>query len=61
MADRSSALVFGECFRLLAEHCEVPQVRGIANELFELTRDFDFTWDQMECDASLVALGLLPK
>lgn len=57
MADRTAAGIFGKIFDILAKH---PTEQNIttANELWTKCDDYDFTIDQMNCDSSLLNLGL---
>jgi hypothetical protein len=57
MADRSSAEIFGEVFDYLAKTGDVKAAR----HFFKLTQRYDFSLCQMECDKSLVKLGLARK
>lgn len=60
MADRESARVFGDIFRLLAK---TPDERNkeLAARILKLTDRFDFSQYQMEADGELEDLGLLKR
>lgn len=59
MADRSSARAFGGVFETLAEHLPEGGTRNmVASQIWTLTREYDFTPDQMNADSALFALGL---
>lgn len=59
MSDRTSARLFGEVFEILAEHVPAGEARDAAVLRFwGLTRDYDFSPDQMGADDALFALGL---
>lgn len=58
MADRTSAEVFGEVFRILAKRKNKEEAQAIAARVWPLTQNYDFTEDQMEVDAELMKLGL---
>lgn len=57
MGDSSSAYLFGEFFTKLAKRRITPTTKKIAAEVFKLTRGFDFTPDEMDCDKAAVKLG----
>lgn len=58
MADRSAAVAFGDVFEILASQADLRAMTGVAEEIFDLTSDYDFTPDQMDCDEALETLGL---
>lgn len=60
MSDRNSAEVFSKFFDKLATD-PTEQHKKWAKEIFAETRGYDFTTDQMECDKSLIALGLAER
>jgi hypothetical protein len=57
VADRTSANLFSVIFELLAENPS-EEHKTMAKKIWKLTRNFDFSFDQMGCDAALVTLGL---
>lgn len=57
MADRTSAGLFGKIFEYLAKNINKNSIE-FANELFEMTYDYDFNTYQMYCDDALIKLGL---
>lgn len=57
MADRDAAEIFSRMFEILAEKTTRDR-RDMASELWESTKDYDFTPDQMGCDDALIALEL---
>lgn len=60
MADRTSAGLFGMFFDLLAEN-PTDEHKAIARKVWPERRNYDFADYQMDCAASLVALGLARK
>lgn len=60
LSDRTSAGLFAGIFEFLAEE---PDERGkkFARRLWEMTKQYDFTPCQMECDDALLDLGLMRK
>ena len=60
MADHTSASIFGDFFRLLAEN---PDKRGraLAVRVWWQSQAYDFCPTQMECGDALVALGLAKR
>lgn len=60
MADRTSAHLFSTMFQLLAAN-PTEEHKLMAKKIWKLTRNFDFSFDQMSCDAALFALGLAYK
>ncbi len=56
MADRTSAALFGELFQDLADQ-ETPDLK-LVKKLWQKTRNYDFDYYQMNCDAALKKLGL---
>lgn len=61
MADRTSAALFGSIFDHLAEGKPSKKDRDFALWLWTQTGDYDFSEYQMDCDESLVKLGLAEK
>ena len=62
MGDSSSAYIFGEVFKHLANDLPTgPKRKRIALKFWRLSREFDFSDDEMGVDASLVKLGLARK
>ena len=61
MSDRTSAEIFGEVFRILADHVELPGAKEAALKLWYMKQDngYDFSNYQMESDGALRELGLL--
>lgn len=57
MADRTSASVFGKIFDLLAEN-PTEEHKRIAQEIWPMRGEYDFSDYQMYCDESLIKLGL---
>ena len=57
MADRSAASAFGIIFSELAADPSDDH-KEVAARVWLMTRQFDFTSDQMNVDGSLVKLGL---
>lgn len=56
MADRTSAFLFRKIFDHLAgRDCLDPEAA------WALTRDYDFSPEQMHCDEALLSLGLAEK
>lgn len=57
MADRTMAGVFSDIFKMLAE---LPNKnnKAYARKFAELSLQYDFTTDQMNCDDELCTLGL---
>lgn len=59
MADRTSAEVFGEVFRLIHDHVPAGETRDrLATRFWVMSRKHDFHDSLMACDDVLVALGL---
>ena len=62
MADRTSADLFGRIFKLLATDLDNFQRRTerqyLAQEVFNMTYEFDFSTYQMDADAALDALDV---
>lgn len=57
MADRRSAEVFGEFFAYMAEKGETD--RKAIEKVWNMARDFDFSWYQMDADGALERLDLV--
>jgi len=57
MADRTSAVLFGKIFDILA----ADQYEELARKLWDLKSSYDFSSYQMNCDESLIKLGLARK
>lgn len=57
MSDRTSAEIFHEIFRMLAQEATARD-KEYAYKIWRIAWQYDFSWVQMECDASLVRLGL---
>lgn len=57
MADRTSAKLFGTIFDLLAKN-PTDEKKAIAKEIWPLHSEYDFSEYQMNCDDSLIKLGL---
>lgn len=60
MADRTSAVIFGDIFNMLAEE-PTEKNKEMANKIFDKTYDYDFSNYQMYADESLEKLGLAKK
>jgi len=60
VADRTSAGLFGLFFDLLAEN-PTEEHKTMAQEIWRATRAYDFSPYQMDCDDSLLTLGLARK
>lgn len=57
MADRTSAKIFGKVFNLLAQNPS-EENKALAKTMFNEADNYDFSFYQMECDSSLITLGL---
>lgn len=57
MADRTSAGIFGGIFELLAEN-PTNENKRLASEIYDMALNYDFSVSQMDCDESLIKLGL---
>lgn len=57
MADRTSAEIFGRIFGLLAADPTAENKR-LARQIFEISKDYDFTPNQMYADEASLILGL---
>ena len=57
MSDRTSAYLFGEIFKWLAENPD-DRSRKFAKKLKGMARDYDFDEYQMYCDDALKTLGV---
>lgn len=57
MADRTAAHIFSLIFDALAKDGEIDRKR-LAKQLMKAAREFDFNSCQMECDDSLLKLGV---
>jgi len=60
MADRTSAGLFGDIFRMLAEE-PTEKNKEIASKIFDKTYNYDFSNYQMDADEALEKLGLAKK
>lgn len=60
MSDRSSAEIFGLIFEVLAKPGRFDRKKA-ASVIWRNTGNFDFSPYQMDCDDSLIALGLATK
>jgi len=59
VSDRTSASLFAEIFKVIAEHVPPGGERdALGSRMWALTQDYDFSSYQMYADASLLALGL---
>lgn len=59
MADRNSAYLFAEIFRLIDEEISQPEQRArLADKFWEMSRNYDFDDCQMVSDEALTRLGL---
>lgn len=57
MADRTSASLFAEIFRMLA--CdEPPDRKALAKKFWDESANYDFSPYQLYCDDALIKLGL---
>lgn len=62
MADRSSAYLFSVIFETLLEELPAGEKRdALAKRFWDLSRNYDFSDRQLECDDVLIALGLAHK
>lgn len=59
MADRTSAEIFRRFFEEAARQGEIA--RPMVEFMWNMTADYDFWVDQMECDDALVTLGLAKR
>lgn len=57
MSDRTSAAIFGELFVMFAEDA-MPTDREYARKVWAMTWEYDFSFEQMECNEELVRLEL---
>lgn len=55
MADRTSAALFAAFFKMLAENPS-DEHKAMANRLYNMCHEYDFTDDQMDCEEALDAL-----
>jgi len=58
MADRSSARVLGQVFKILAARAVTAEVQEIAQSVAALIPSCDFTVNQMDADKALATLRL---
>jgi hypothetical protein len=58
VADRKSAGLFGNIFRYLAEYHNDRDGKKFAQWLYDQSAGYDFSDNQMECDAALNDLGV---
>lgn len=62
MSDHSSAYIFGRVFELIAKEVPPGPRRGrIARKFWKMSREFDFSDDEMHADRALVSLRLARK
>lgn len=61
MADRSSAALFAEIFKMLASNEPTSNPKALALRFWDMRREYDFSPYQMYCDEALEALGLLRR
>jgi hypothetical protein len=61
MSDRSSAYLFGEIFNLIVGYVPKAEQPKVAKDFWKMSRDYDFSDDQMHCDDQLIELGLAHK
>lgn len=59
MADRTAAALFGDIFRLIAEHVPMKKRKALATRFAKETGNFDFNSYQMSADDALTSLDLL--
>jgi hypothetical protein len=57
MADRNSAEIFGTLFEFISQDPMIPR-HELAEKLWSMAQQYDFSWCQMDCDAHLIKLGL---
>lgn len=60
MSNRSSAEVFARIFERLAEDPD-ERNKKLAQDLWDMSRGYDFHPIQMDCDDALVKLGLATR
>lgn len=60
MSDRFASSIFGQIFKKLGSD-PTPQHKKWAAELWKMSREYDFSDCQMECDKALVKLDLARK
>jgi hypothetical protein len=60
MADRTAAHLFGLIFEKLAEHPHEAH-KEFAMQVYEMTREYDFSPYQMYADDACMALGIARK
>lgn len=58
MADRTSAALFAEIFKLLAADAPPTDPKALARRFWGMRRGLDFSPYQMYCDEALIKLGL---
>lgn len=56
MADRTSAEIFGNLFKRLAENPR--DLKDLAAAFWGMAQSYDFSNDQMDANAALIKLGL---
>lgn len=61
MADRDSAYIFGRVFEMIDALVPESEKREAARKFWKMSREFDFSDDDMHADKALVALGLARK
>lgn len=57
MSGRTSAEIFHEIFRMFAQEATARD-KEYAYKVWRMAWQYDFSWEQMECDEALVRLGL---
>ena len=60
MADRTSAELFGILFEVLAQNPDEGS-KALAKQFFELSENYDFSYDQMGVDEALITLDLAER
>ena len=58
MADRTAAEIFGYFFNTAARMKLTPDVRVLVRKMYWMSKKYDFSPYQMECDEALIQLGL---
>ena len=62
MSDRSGAYLFSRIFKLVDEHVtDEKERKKLAREFWKETRDYDFSYYDLDCDDVLIRLGLAKK
>ena len=57
MADRTSAGIFADLFKMLAQHPS-PEHKEVAQRIYEMSRNYDFSEYQMYADEACLILGV---